>query len=288
VIVHPEQMNVKDGKCFPKIYLCCQTNQTYMKKICLILLAAATGLAAHSQTVFEGYYTYKKMARPAAKMELAYPKSQVEDGLANYMGKRGYKPASASGMTVYRRVTLDSILADLYFDFDKQGKGEGQTTTMTLVTTKANQPLDSLKANDKAMLEAARKFLTGLLGPIAEYEHGVKVTAQTEVLQDARKKLDKLIEQQNSLQKKIRDAQADLADNKTEQAQAQLSKDNPDAKTAEKARDRLQKLLSKQSKLEDSIKQYELDLAKNQSDQEVQKAEVKKQEDALAALQAAK
>src|SRR5215467_1116383 len=65
---------------------------------------------------------FHKKQLSAATVTLQCKRDVAEDGLKDYMARKGIKPSSYKGLTVYRNFPLDSTskdLNDLYFKLDK-------------------------------------------------------------------------------------------------------------------------------------------------------------------------
>src|ERR1700712_4997453 len=98
-----------------------------MKRIFLLLTVSLALRSAISAQAYAGKLEYQKTQQPVAIIELPYNQDVVEDGIKDYMAKRGLKGASSKGFNVFRGTKLDSADADasdLYFKIDRKSRKE--------------------------------------------------------------------------------------------------------------------------------------------------------------------
>ena len=262
-----------------------------MKRILLLLIAIIINVTAHAQA-YEGRLDYQKTSQPAAIIELPYKQDVVEDGLKDYMSKRGYKGSSTKGFNVFRSAKFDMNDAepsDLYFKIDRKSRQEKDITIITLLPAKPNQDLlarigDSTTA---PRIASAKVFLDSLAPYIYAHNANVQVNLQMDVLKKTQKTLTNLQDDQASLEKKQRNLMADQAQNKTDilkQTQDIQNTVSADDNVKNKEQKRLNKLLDEQDSLAKKLRKVQGDLDENKIDQDKQTQEVAKQQQILDTL----
>ena len=263
-----------------------------MKRIILSLLVIlACKLAVHGQA-YAGRLEYQKTQQSVAMIELPYNQDVIEDGIRDYMAKRGNKGSSSKGFTVYRSTRLDdadSITSDLYFKVDSKGRKDKDISIIYLLPTKANQDILARPSADSINLETAKNFLNNMAPYLDAHNTDVQANNQQAILKKAQKKMNDLQDDQLSLEKKIRKLQADQEQNKTDllkQTADMQSTVSSDDNVKNKAQKKMNKLLDEQDDLRKKLRKTQADLDQNKTDQEKQQQEVQKQQDILDAIKA--
>ena len=241
---------------------------------------------------YVGQIKYQKTQAPAATIRLPYSESSVEDGLKEYMTTKGYKKSSASGLTVFRGVPLDTSDidgSDLYFSTDAASRKEKDMTLLNLLAIKKNQDLLVRTQGDSDRIEKARLFLDSLAIFMDSYATRLQVNNQQESLNKAQQKMNSLINDSTDLDKRLRKLQSDLGQNKADQVkavadlQANISADD-DAK--KKNQKKLNRLIDDQGTLEKKIRKTQSDMDENKANRKEQQDEIDKQQQGLAAVKA--
>jgi len=262
-----------------------------MHNLYLTFIAVICGGTLYAQS-YEGKIEYRKTQQPVAVIQLPCPRTAVEDGLTEYMARKGAKGAGMKNFTVFRSVRMndgDTVLTDLYFTAETKSRQEKDLTLLTLLPVKKNQDILTRSPEDNGLMPWARSFLDSLAPALEAYSLHLRVKEQEALLQKARKKMDGLIDDQTDLEKKIRRLEADLEENKKDQA-AQAKdlqsniKDNDDDK--KKNQKKLRRLLDDEGRLEKKLRNAKSDLDQNKIDQRQQQAEVEKQQQILQRLNA--
>lgn len=257
----------------------------------MAIFVIKSGLKAQA---YDGKLDYQKTQQPVAIIELSYTQDVVEDGIKDYMVKRGIKSSSAKGFTVFRSARLDSNdtdLSDLYFKIERKGRKEKDVTIITLLPTKPNQDILAVSGDSTAGLriEKAKSFLNQIAPSLDAHNTDVQFLAQQEVLKKSQKKLNSLMNDQNDLEKKIRKIQADQDQNKsdilktTQDIQTTVTSD---ADVKNKMQKRLNKLLDQQDDLRKKLRKSQAELDENRINQDSQQKDVDKQQQALDAIRA--
>src|SRR5262249_31324763 len=139
----------------------------------------------------------------------------AEDGLKDYMARKGIKPSSYKGLTVYKNFPLDSgstALSDLYFKMDK---GD-DATIVTMVPTTPGEDFENQTGADQATIDQSKSFLKRMYAVVGSYSTKVQLADQQEVLNKENKKLKGLLDDSTDLDKKIRSLQSDIDQNKND------------------------------------------------------------------------
>ena len=189
----------------------------------------------------------------AATIRLPYDNDPVEDGLMQYMMTKGFKSTGISGFILFRSVPLDAVdttLNDLYFKIVVASRKEKDMTVLSLIPAKRNQEFTARTLADSGKLEKARLFLDSLAPFMAAYNTRLQLSSQQEVLGKAQKRMNNLrsdssdlqtsinadddtkkkyqkrvnkyLDEEASLQKKLRRTKQDLEDNRNEMEKQQV------------------------------------------------------------------
>ena len=265
-----------------------------MKRIIWIAICIFVFKAGVQAQAYDGKLDYQKTQQPVAIIELSYTQDVVQDGIKDYMIKRGYKSSNAKGFTVYRSARLDSNdmdLSDLYFKIDRKGRKEKDVTVITLLPTRPNQDILAVSGDSTAgsRIERAKSFLNQIAPSLDAHNTDVQFLAQQEILKKSQKKFNNLQNDQNDLEKKIRKIQADQDQNKSDilkQTQDIQTTVTADADVKTKMQKRLNKLLDLQDDLRKKLRKSQADLDENKINQDAQQKDVDRQQQALDAIRA--
>lgn len=233
-----------------------------------------------------------KQVQSVAAIRLSHSQKEVETGLKAYLSARGYRSSSTHGYIVFRGVALNSAspdAKDLYFMLETPSRKEKDLTLLSLLPVQKDQPANRPAAADSVSLDPARIFLDSLAPFIGATSINMQVSMQEDQLHDAKRKMDKLRNDQSSLQKRLRDLQSDLAQNQSAQSTASTDLNNnlnSDSDTKKKYQKRLNNLIDKQESLEKKIRQAQTDLSGNSTDQQRQQTQIDQLQQTLDALKA--
>jgi hypothetical protein len=245
-----------------------------------------------SAQAYIGQIEYKKTQAPAATVRLPYSAGLVEDGLKEYMTTKGYKKSSADGLIVFRGVLLDALDtggSDLYFSTAVTSRKEKDVTLLNLLAIKRNQDLLVRTQGDSDRESKARLFLDSLAIFMDVYNTRLQVNSRQESLNKAQKKMNALINDSTDLDKKLRNLQSDLAQNKSDQVkaaaelQANISADDD---TKKKSQKKLNRLIDDQGTLEKKIRRAQGDMDENKTSRKEQQDEIDKDQQGLEAVKA--
>jgi hypothetical protein len=272
-----------------KIYLLIYKRLQTTCPILILGLFCGTGVFAQA---YIGQIEYRNARQPAATIRLSYSSGSVEDGLKEYMTKKGFKKSSVSGLTVFRGVPLDNSDtdgSDLYFSTDPAGRKEKDVTLLNLLAVKRNQDILVRIQGDSDRIEKARLFLDSLATFMDTYNTRLQVNSQQEGLNKAQQKMNVLINDSTDLNKKLRRLQSDLSQNQADQvkAAAELQANiNADEDTKKKSQKKLNRLIDDQGTLEKKIRRTQGDMEENKTSRKEQQDEIDKDQQGLAAVRA--
>lgn len=243
-----------------------------MKNFYLLLWA---GIFSRSSTCAQAYLGQSdkgKTTQAAAAIRLPFTNDEVENALKSYFAQKGFSTSGTRGFIVYRGVPLDNgdkDGSDLYFTTSTPDRKLKDMTILSLIPAKKNQDISSGAFVDSSRLDEAKAFLDSLAPYVHTFGVGVQVKDQQEALQKAQRKSNDLRNDSTDYERRLRDLQSDLAQNKADQVKAAadlqtyIGADN-DTKT--KYQKRVNKLIDQQGSLEKKIRNVQQDLADKKTD----------------------
>jgi DNA repair exonuclease SbcCD ATPase subunit len=258
-----------------------------MRRILLFTtIALLSAVIGHAQPhAYESKIDYQKTQQAAAAIDVPYPSDLVEDAVKDYLGKKGMKGSGQKGFTVYRGARLSdtaSSLNDLYLKVERRDKTS--STIAVIPVMPSEDPAVRTDSSRPLPIDEARAFLNNLVPAIQAHDLEVHINDQQTSTKKSQKKYNNLQDDQADLEKKIRNTESDLDQNKKDQitasaaVQANLTGDQDALRKAQK---QMNKLLDKQSGLEKKLRKYQADLAENKIDQTNQQADLMKQQQTL-------
>lgn len=178
--------------------------------------AAATGQAQATTATVE----YLKINRQAVVNDIPFPEKTIKDAIDNKMQQMGYKGKESKGYMVYKGVRMPELGSesyDLYFMADRMSRKNKDNSTLTLLVSKGydNFAADS---TDGSLIKNAKTYLDSIRNMIAVYDLELQIQAQEDAVKKADKKYTNLIEDGESLEKKRKNIEKDIEDNKKDQA----------------------------------------------------------------------
>ena len=195
------------------------TKQLNMKYIISFIVFTAAFFAAAAQSRIVTV-EYQKINRQAVVNEIPFPEKTIRDAINNKMELLGYKGKDSKGYTVYKSVRMPELgneAYDLYFMADRKSRREKENSTLTLMLSKG---FDSFVADssDSNLMNNAKKYLDSITNVIAAYDLEQQIIAQEDAVKKADKKSANLIDDGVSLEKKRKNIEQDIADNRKNQA----------------------------------------------------------------------
>lgn len=162
---------------------------------------------------------YLKINRQAVVNDVPFPEKTIKDAIDNKMQQMGYKGKESKGFMVYKGVRLPELGSesyDLYFMADRVSRKNKDNSTLTLLISKG---FDNFAADstDGSLIKNAKTYLDSIRNMIAAYDLELQVTAQEDAVKKADKKYSNLVDEGESLEKKRKNIEKDIADNKKDQ-----------------------------------------------------------------------
>src|SRR5688572_9652303 len=192
-----------------------------MKRMLLVLMILFFAAASYAHPMAtEGRIEYQKGYKPAAIIEVPYEASVIEDALKDYHLKKGIKEEKIKGFQTFKASRLspnDGEVADLYFKVARKSRRENNISVIYLIVGRPNENVSLRAADDSHRLADANEFLNDLIPAIEAHNLEVSISRQDEVVKKAEKKLRNLQDEQTDLEKRIRNLEEKLAQNKRDQ-----------------------------------------------------------------------
>jgi hypothetical protein len=166
---------------------------------------------------------YQKINRQAVVNEIPFPEKTIRDAIDDKMQQLGYKGKDSKGFTVYkgvRNADLGNDSYDLYFMADRKSRKEKENSTLTLMISKGFDNFAS-DSSDERLMKNAKGYLDSIVNMIAAYDLEQQIIAQEDAVKKADKKYSNLIDDGQSLEKKRKNIEQDIEDNKKNQASQQ-------------------------------------------------------------------
>lgn len=162
---------------------------------------------------------YQKINRQSVVNEIPFPEKTIRDAIDEKMEQMGYKGKDSKGFTVYKGVRLSDLgndSYDLYFMADRKSRKEKENSTLTLMISKGFDNFAS-DSSDARLMQNAKGYLDSITNMIAAYDLEQQIIAQEDAVKKADKKYTSLIDDGQSLEKKRKNIEQDIEDNKKNQ-----------------------------------------------------------------------
>ncbi len=208
-----------------------------MNKFALLLFVLVAGAGSVISQSTATSVTYNKIVQPALMLELPYDVSVSEGFIIDNLKKTGYnaetkgklfwKQNKLDGYYVFKDVRLQgaSQSSDLYFKVERKSKRSKDQSVIYLLAGTGGEQFIS-ESSDPTTYRAAMDFLNGFVDQSAQYKLNIDIKGQENAVKDAEKRLDKLIENEKDLNKKIDQLQKDLKKNRNDQDDQQKKVEN--------------------------------------------------------------
>jgi hypothetical protein len=198
-----------------------------MKQILSFILSlafcAASMAQSHTETV-----KYQKIDRQAVVNDMPFPEKTVRNAIDNKMEQLGYKGKESKGFVVYQSVKMTELgkdAYDLYFMADKKSRRDKDNSILTLMISKGFDAF-AADSSDAALMSNAKEYLNNIKTMIGAYDLEQQIIGQEDAIKKADKKYSNTVEDGISLEKKKKNIEKDIEDNKKDQAsqQAEIEK----------------------------------------------------------------
>ena len=191
-----------------------------MKKYLPLFICMLSMLWAQGQEIAEGKVDHHRKDQPALIIELPYPPDVVEDAIKDYLNKKGSKSNTSRGYQLFKDTKLselDTEGSDLYFKVERRSRKEKDASIVYFYVTKPNENFKATAASvEMYNTGAARSFIQGLLPSVEAHNLEVEIVAQEGAVKKAEKKHDRLTEDGEDMQKRLKQLQEDIENNKKE------------------------------------------------------------------------
>lgn len=183
----------------------------------VLLLTSFLHTAVFSQSG-EGKIEYQKGDKIAAVIELPYSSSVVEDGIKEYMEKKGAKTDRSKGFDVYRNAhVLMGELCDVHCKVERKIERDRESSIVYMLIGRPGENIGARPADDRFKVSEAKELLNNMAPSIDAYNLDVQIKQQQEQVKKAEKKLLNLKDDQYDLEKRVKNLQDKLASNKNDQ-----------------------------------------------------------------------
>ena len=191
-----------------------------MKKYLPLFICMLSMLWTQGQEIAEGKVDHHRKDQPALIIELPYPPDVVEDAIKDYLNKKGSKSNTSRGYQLFKDTKLSELDlegADLYFKVERRSRKEKDASIVYFYVTKPNENFKVTAASvEMYNTGAARSFLQGMLPSVEAHNLEVEIVAQEGAVKKAEKKFDRLTEDGEDMQKRLKQLQEDIENNKKE------------------------------------------------------------------------
>ena len=194
-----------------------------MKRIFYILIPALLlfSIQVIAQPVAtSGTLEHQKGYKAAAVIELPYNPDVVEKAIKEDFLKKGVKEEKSKGLQAFRGMRLqptDGEVVDGYFKVERKSRRESNVSRVYMIVGRPNENIGLRSESDAFKVEEAKSYLNQMVPSITAYNLEVEISAQDEIVKKAEKKLNNLRDDQMSMEKKIKDLEEKLAQNKRDQ-----------------------------------------------------------------------
>ena len=184
--------------------------------VCIALAAVYLPASAQSEIITVNYL---KVERLAVANEISFPEKTIMKAIDNKMEQLGYTGKDTKGFTVYKAVKLAQLGNadyDLYFMAERKSRRNKDNSTLTLMISAGADNFATLK-KDAALIGNAKLYLENMVAIIAAYDLELQINNQQEAVNTADKKYNNFIDDGQSLEKKRKNIEKDIEDNKKNQ-----------------------------------------------------------------------
>ncbi|PVD51154.1 hypothetical protein DC498_16000 [Terrimonas sp.] len=189
-----------------------------MRRLFLLVLLQSFFTIYVTAQVSEGEIEFNKIKRTVKTIEVGQEPDIVEQAVKAKMLKHGYKPTESKGWLIFKNVNdpeFSDEVCDLHVKVERKSRKEKESSIVYFFASKPND-----HATPTA-LAGGMLVAEGFHGHITSQANAEKlerdIKAQEEAVKKSEKKYDDLIKDQASLEKKIKNLQDELEQNKQKQ-----------------------------------------------------------------------
>ncbi|MGZ5245688.1 MAG: hypothetical protein ACXWCR_01195 [Flavitalea sp.] len=195
-----------------------------MKHISICLLAVLISFAGFSQAAFETKSKFFNKEKRTVQIEVPYEPEIVEKAIGDSMARLGIRGSKVKGYSLFRSVSIDGEIADLYFNIDRKSRKDKSSIVSVFAVAPNSNPADV--DSDEMKIYAARNFLSGIMPAIDQTNQLNNIAAQEKEITGDEKKLKNLVNDQEDYQKKIKNLQERAEKNLREQEELKRTLDS--------------------------------------------------------------
>ena len=182
----------------------------------LLLLLFALPSFSQSKT---GKVDYHRSDVMAATIDLPYNADVVQGAIKDFLSKKCTKTDRSKGFDIYRYTKLhdnDPELNDVHCRVESKGKKDNESVVYILIG-RPGENMSVRTADDHYKHEEAKKLLNLMLPGIESYKLESEIRDQEDLVRKEEKKLSGLVDDQKDLEKRIKNLQDKLEENKLDQ-----------------------------------------------------------------------
>jgi hypothetical protein len=182
--------------------------------IAFILFLAVSG---NTQS-YEGTIDYQKKDEKAIVIDFPYPSSLVEDAISEKMEKLGCKKKESKGFLLYKNSVLTDISAepaDFLIKVERKSRKEHDQSVVYFIVSRKDENI--IARNDALLNSNVKTFLNHLSPDIEAYNLELQIKEQESLLSKTERKLGDMLDDQKSMEKKVKKLEDDLKENANNQ-----------------------------------------------------------------------
>lgn len=163
---------------------------------------------------------FQKGDKVAALIELPYTARVVEDAIEEWMSKKGGKSDRVKSFDVFRNTRLDKDepeIVDVYYKVDRKVVKDKENAVIYLLIGRPGENIGARADDDHFKITESKELLNKMAPFIDAYNIDVQLKLQEEVVKKSEKKLLNLKDDQADLEKKLKNLQDKIAQNKNDQ-----------------------------------------------------------------------
>jgi hypothetical protein len=183
-----------------------------------LLLALLFAIPALSQSK-TGKVDYYKGDKMAATVELPFSAAVVQEAIKDFLSKKSTKSDRSKGFDIFRYTKLhdnDPELHDVHCKVESKGKKDNESIVYILIG-RPGENMGVRTADDHYKHDEAKKLLDQMLPSIQAYELESEIKNQEDQCKKEDRKLSTLVDDQKEIEKKIKNLQDKLEENKADQ-----------------------------------------------------------------------
>lgn len=188
--------------------------------ILLLIYIVCANAVVMSQTATQTRLEYQKSEKVAATIELPYSVEIVEGAIRTRLESATVKEERLKGMQVFKggRITpTDGEVVDFYFKVDRKGRKEDNTSVVYLILGRPNENVALRNLNDEFRVQDGKSFLNALVPVVEKHKLDTDIAQQEELVRKTERTLNNLQNDQRDYEKRIRDLQEKMAQNRRDQ-----------------------------------------------------------------------